>query len=836
MDPNLFDAAAEGNIEPFKELKAQHVELQHFVTQILKDTILHINIKSQKKDMESTEFMTQILEMCPSLLLQVNAEGDAPLHVAANRGRSTMVQLLIQHAKTEEEEKDLESGLKPEWEMLKMTNYENNTALHEAVRHESQDSVYVVEILTEEGDPDFHHSANNLGETPLYLAAARGHDRMVIQILERCTTAAHEGPNGKTALHEAAIMCYPGAVEKILEKKKSLTKVTDQHGWTPFHYAAYYRWASPRVVKLLLKRDRSTAYSGDKDRRMTPLHMAASQGNLEAINSIISNCPECYELEDDRGWNVLHFAMLSLNEEPLKHLLERSLIRSLINKKDAKEYSTHGNRGKNGSSQHFLYMDPNLFDAAAEGNIEPFKELKAQHVELQHFVTQILKDTILHINIKFQKVSTEFVTQILEMCPSLLLQVNAEGDAPLHVAAKRGRSTIVKLLIQHAKTEEEIDLESGLKRVWEMLKMTNYENNTALHKSVRHDSFDVVKILTEEGDPDFHYSANNFGETPLYLAASRANDNMVIQILERCTTAAHEGPNGKTALHAAAIVCQPECHELEDDRGWNVLHFAMLSLNKEDLKHLLESSLIMSLINKKDAKGNTPLHIWAAARRGLFYFHGEFGDWKAVNNQNVGVFDIEQYGYSELEKEIQELSKDVGKGNQYPNGVIRNRKDTKIEDESAEDEKETRASHLVVATLIATVTFAAAFTFPGGYNSEKGQNQGTAILGRNSAFQAFIITNTIAMTLSLSAVFIHLFLALKFIIKPWENRRLLVIALNLTMFAMGAMVIAFITGTYAVLAPSLGLAITTCFIGLIFFLLAFFVLRFIVTSANEDID
>ncbi|KAJ0096465.1 hypothetical protein Patl1_28038 [Pistacia atlantica] len=447
-------------------------------------------------------------------------------------------------------------------------------------------------------------------------------------------------------------------------------------------------------------------------------------------------------------------------------------------------------------------------------------------------------------------VSTEFVTKIkiLEMCPSLLLQVNAKTE------------------------EEEIDLEIGLKSEWETLQMTNYENNTALHEAVRHKRFHVVKILTEKGDPDFH----NLGETPLYLAAARGykDDSMVIQILERCTSAAHEGPNGKTALHAAAIACSssdtstayigdkdrrmtplhmaagrgnlkamktiisncPECYELEDNRGWNVLHFAVLGLDEEDLKHLLrESSLIRSLINKKDAKGNTPFHILAATHPN-YYIDYSWGDMEAVNNQNFSVLDIIIYGYSELEKEIQELSKDVGKGNQYPKGVIRLRKGTKIEDRqkeylSAEDEKETRASHLVVATLIATVTFAAAFTFPGGYNSEKGPNQGTAILYRNPAFQAFIITDTIAMTLSLSAVFIHLFLSTKKIQKSEDlSIQLLGIALILTMFSMGAMVIAFIAGTYAVLEPSSGLAVTTCFIGFIFFLLVFCVLRLILKS------
>ncbi|KAJ0100225.1 hypothetical protein Patl1_21623 [Pistacia atlantica] len=417
-------------------------------------------------------------------------------------------------------------------------------------------------------------------------------------------------------------------------------------------------------------------------------------------------------------------------------------------------------------------MDPKLFDAAAEGNIEPFKELRAPHVELQQIVTKILKDTILHINIKSQKVSTEFVTQILEMCHSLLLQVNAEGDAPLHVAARCGHSTIVQLLIQRAKTEEEeIDLESGLKPEWEMLKMTNYENNTALHEAARQGSDDVVEILTEEGDPDFHYSANNLGETPLYLAAARGYNRIVIQILESCTTAAHEGPNGKTALHEVAIMLYPDTvkkilekkkslTKVTDQHGWTPLHYAAYYRrhwhHTEVVELLLECDRSTAYIGDKDRR-MTPLHMAAgqgnleainsiisncpdcyelevdrAAHREPLCLVYESGDRKAVNNQNVSVSYITKYGYSELEKEIQELSKDVGKGNQYPNGVIRIREGTKIEDspkqdESAEEEKETRASHLVVATLIATVTFAAAFTFPGGYNSEKGQNQGTAI-------------------------------------------------------------------------------------------------------------
>ena len=64
------------------------------------------------------------------------------------------------------------------------------------------------------------------------------------------------------------------------------------------------------------------------------------------------------------------------------------------------------------------------------------------------------------------------------------------------------------------------------------------------------------------------------------------------------------------------------------------------------------------------------------------------------------------------QQEIQELSKNVGRG-QYPNGILRVQKEKDSVDEEAL--KEMQSLHTVVATLIATVTFAAGFTLPGGY-------------------------------------------------------------------------------------------------------------------------
>ncbi|XP_022722157.1 ankyrin repeat-containing protein At5g02620-like [Durio zibethinus] len=551
------------------------------------------------------------------------------------------------------------------------------------------------------------------------------------------------------------------------------------------------------------------------------------------------------------------------------------------------------------------YMDLVLFKAAADGDVEAFSDCQ---VALDCLVDGS-QNTVLHIysrtggrlvvkNVRafpcFQKrvfereFSINFVEQLVNKCPSLLLQRNANWEIPLHIAARHGHSGIVKVLIERANVVLHEDPERGLDATGarQMLRMRDEEENTAFHLAARYGHLDVLRLLVKE-DPDFDFSANTSGETPLYLAAEGGYHGMVTEMLDNCKSTVYGGPNGRTALHAAVLAGDektvrklieakmqltkqtddngrtplhyaahfgkrsiakvlleedasaayisdkergmsalhmaawqgeqgimeeiisncPGCCEMVDKRGWNFLHFAVVAVSPKKLKRFLVDNKIndftnRNLFHEKNVNGYTPLHIYLTGPA----------------RQRLGWFSLNSFLLDrELQKHIRQLLNDIGDNAEveglrvHPNF----RKRVKDEDDVSfiEVVEKTRETHLLVAALVATVTFAAAFTVPGGYKSDE---QGDATLSRDPAFKAFIITDTLAFVSSLLAVLLHF----RLVFLKWSlvNLRFQVIRLAdvLTFSATIAMVIAFSTGSYAVLQSSMGFAIATCSLGLTF--------------------
>jgi hypothetical protein len=127
-------------------------------------------------------------------------------------------------------------------------------------------------------------------------------------------------------------------VERILEKIEGISREVDNNGWTPLHLAAYFnKW---KIAEKLLDKDREVAYMKDTKGR-TPLHIAAQYSwPFGTMKVIIERCPDCCELVDNRGWNVLHFA-IKRGDMPwcldtiMEIIKEKRSLSNLLNEKNA---------------------------------------------------------------------------------------------------------------------------------------------------------------------------------------------------------------------------------------------------------------------------------------------------------------------------------------------------------------------------------------------------------------------------------------------------------------------------------------------------------------------
>ncbi|KAM4068270.1 hypothetical protein ACB094_M001800 [Castanea mollissima] len=540
-------------------------------------------------------------------------------------------------------------------------------------------------------------------------------------------------------------------------------------------------------------------------------------------------------------------------------------------------------------------MDLYVYKGAIRGKIEVFKN-SSRPLHLQELLTPN-GNTVLHVYLtaltkRLESSTANFVEEILKMCPSLLWQANAKCEIPLHIAARHGHATMVKVLIEFADGCPQ-DVESGEKNAKVMLQITNKERETALHEAIRYNHLEVVKLLLKV-DPNYSYSANDVGETPLYMAVERNFQELAFEILNTCKSPAYDGPLQRTVLHAA-VICDnremteeilrkieagralakqadqqgwtplhlaahfnsirtiepllnfgrdaayikdkkgktalhiaahrgngeviqeilsrcPDCCELVDNEGRNVLHIAVATSMpgpgpRKAVNFLLKRTYFSNLFNEKDDNGNTPLHLHSNSHWNRWsLMHHPKVDKMAFNKQNLNAYDLvltnNELSITKRLPEKEHIS------------------DSRFKEVISMLETYAKTQAIVDA-LIATVTFAAGITVPGGFVQD-GRNAGSAILMKNDSFKAFIILNAIAMVLSASALFIHLIMPI-WLHNPrvtFAVRRFCsTIALLLSIFAMAVMVLAFATGTYAVLAHSLNLAIATCIIGLGFFII-----------------
>ncbi|KAH7867558.1 hypothetical protein Vadar_019954 [Vaccinium darrowii] len=391
-------------------------------------------------------------------------------------------------------------------------------------------------------------------------------------------------------------------------------------------------------------------------------------------------------------------------------------------------------------------------------------------------------------------------------------------------------------------------------------------DGTALHAATFKESIgqSTKKLLIWKNDlinlPDA------YGRIPLHYAACNGNKEAVKELLAfdnsgvYISTTHNDGRD--TALHIAAahghvpvieelLSRNPDCWEMVNSKGQNILHIAV-DMNMESvIKFIVNQPWFRHLINQKDNEGNTPLHLLIASdcNVGELWKHGK-ADQHAFNDKSMTPVDLVWSNFKEEKMSTFAttyivddtfLASGISGGrtvdcNAHDNlAKLERARKKRLLTKVAETDKQKKAKDkdtnerfqrsmslfqtlVIVAALITTITFTAAFTIPGGYYGDQGGD-------KEAAFTAFFITNTIAMVCSVTSILLCFYAMLHVIAGNDADSggvHLYSIALVLILVSIFVLMLAFISATFAVLARSKELVVATCIITVIPFTALFF--------------
>jgi len=138
-----------------------------------------------------------------------------------------------------------------------------------------------------------------------------------------------------------------------------------------------------------------------------------------------------------------------------------------------------------------------------------------------------------------------------------------------------------------------------------------------IHDAARNGDVAKVQALLKD-HPDWVFSKDSAGETPLHLAAAKGFEDVARLLLVHKAKVNAQDSDGRTPLHLAAQGGHKGVLELllasnaevnaKDNKGWTPLHFAA-SLGRKDVAEMLLAD--RAEVNAADASGDTPLHLAA---------------------------------------------------------------------------------------------------------------------------------------------------------------------------------------------------------------------------------
>ncbi|KAI4352839.1 hypothetical protein L6164_007053 [Bauhinia variegata] len=535
----------------------------------------------------------------------------------------------------------------------------------------------------------------------------------------------------------------------------------------------------------------------------TPLHVAArSAENSSSLVEVIleasaNHYPECSKEELCRKTN--HFGNTPLHEAVIKSNLDGARILYSENKLVAHNYLNKENKSpfyvaverRNGEIVDLLLHAPIVIhdevqtedNKNSESPVAAILQQTEDNNNSESPIAAILQQTEDNNNSESPVAAILQQTKDKNKCKSPLaaiLRINPGERKKTSCLWTHGRGLAEKPVTQpniqrtESSTKDFLHiLDRILRERPELKHMKDEKGSTPLHWAALLGHLEGVRKLLDQ-DSASALEWNEKGYLPIHLACKKDHVSVVKEILKK--------------------VEWLDPLDLLNQKGQNILHMAAKNGKHEVVKFILREKKLDKLLNEKDNKGNTPLH--SASK----YLHP-----KLLSSE------ILLYAGTPLSEN----------GKLFGNGGSKRPQVQWIKDHAS--------TLMLVTILVATVTFSAGFTVPGGLIDSDDKditNIGMATLKNELMFKVFIICDVVALYSSTFAAFILLWAKLGDFHMAVSATHF---ALLLAAVALVTMSTAFMAAIYLIVRKLCWLAHTVIITGIIFlsmFLLGFALLIF----------
>nr|XP_023887712.1 ankyrin repeat-containing protein ITN1-like [Quercus suber] len=552
-------------------------------------------------------------------------------------------------------------------------------------------------------------------------------------------------PRGNSILHVAA---KSGKVEIMIKVLDSLSQqsplnVSNCKGNTALHITASLGHFD--LAELLITRASRDQEADVKQlllraqnvEKNTALHLAAKHGHYDIVELLIKEDPGLTSVTNDA------------RESPLFLAVDRGLFEIALHILEIPKCSEEGRNNMN-------VLHAAIIRA----------EIKSRFKDERHNIqTRSNKPDITR---------ADFVRKISEKFPNAILKADDFGWTPLHYAAYFGSLEVVKLFLEN----------NNISLACERDK----QGMSALHISAKKGHHDVMRAIIEK----FPYTCellDNRGRTALHHAVESGSTAAVNKLLSSLAFQdlinEQENDEGNTAMHLAAI-----------KRRYEVLILLASNRNVEKGATNKEGKTTADIIQLDKqlmrSEKEELMSKWCNGGEGLLSLEREVE--VEVERQTTGVEVERQTTEIEAERQTTEVSIPVSDGHVQNQDSKTETTETTEPAAKDPDLKEMNEYRVLVTTLITTVTFAAAFQVPGGYDGN-----GKANLQKNQQFRYFLIFDSLAFTTSTASLLIHSAFKVPFIQSTFAKCKILRLESIFSTFSLYSLLVAFMSGIEAVL-------------------------------------